>query len=61
MEKGKMKEKHNLEKACILYLAAHNCSVNYIFGKKISKRVISSAAVLADYLDNFQKQDKKRG
>lgn len=44
----------------VFNIAAYNCSRNYIFGRRNSKRTMSSVLAITDYLHNLPKTSKEK-
>lgn len=59
MKKQKIKNRGNFYGEAIFNIAAYNCSRNYIVGRRNSKRALSQALAITNFLDNLQKTSKK--
>ena len=59
MKKWKIKNGDNFYGEAIFYIAAYNCNRNYYTGRRNSKRALSSALAITNYLHNLQKTPKK--
>lgn len=60
MKKQKTKNRGDFYGETVLNIAAHNCYMTYSTWRKVSKRTLTSGDLIFTYLDNLQKQNKKK-
>lgn len=61
MKKQKISNERTYITEPIYNIAFYNCSRNYSFHKKNSKRALSSVILITDYLKNVSEKRKKKG
>lgn len=44
----------------VFYIAAYNCSRNYVIGRRNSKRALSSVLAITNYLHNLPETSKEK-
>lgn len=60
MKKQKIRHRYGFYGEPVFNIASYYCNRNYDFYKKNSKRVVLSAMVFTDYMNNIQKKGKKK-
>lgn len=60
MKKQKIRNRGNFYGEAIFYIAAYNCNRNYYTGRRNSKRALSSALAITNFLHNLPETPKEK-
>lgn len=60
MKKQKIKNRGDFYGEAIFYIAAYNCNRNYYTGRRNSKRALSSALAITNFLHNLPETSKEK-